>query len=360
MRIPLSKPYMDEESKQGVMEALDSGRYILGENCRLFEEEFAEYTGTKYAVLTNSGTSALLLSLMALGIGDGDEVIVPSHTAFPTVEPVFHVRAKPVFVDIDESTYTTSPEEIERRITDKTKAILPVHLYGHPADMGAITKIAQEHDLSLIEDCCQAHGALYRNRKVGSIGDVGCFSFYPSKNMTVAGDGGVLTTNSGEIEERARMLRNHGRKDKYEHELVGFNLRFNEVQAAVGRVQLRKLDEFNKKRRINAGLYSEGLKGLPLVTPEENEWARSVYHLYVIRIGDRDGLQKHLKDNGIATGIHYPIPCHLQPAVKRVMRGPRLEKTEKIVREILSLPMFPELKKEEITHVCENIADYLS
>jgi dTDP-4-amino-4,6-dideoxygalactose transaminase len=360
MNIPLSRPYMDQQSKKNVLKVLDSGRYILGDNCKLFEEEFATYIGTKYAILTNSGTSAIFLSLMALNIGEGDEVIVPSHTAFPTVEPIFYTGAKPVFVDINESTYTLSPEEIRKNITDKTKAILPVHLYGHPAKMDSIKKIAKENDLSIIEDCCQAHGAFFKGKKVGAIGDVGCFSFYPSKNMTVGGDGGILTTNSLKIAETVKMLRNHGRKEKYKHEVMGLNLRFNEIQAVVGRIQLKKLDEFNNKRRGIAKLYSECLGSLPVVTPKEKKWGQSAFHLYVIRIEERTALQANLKNHGISTGIHYPIPCHMQPAVNKVMKTPKLITTEKIVDEIVSLPIFPELKSKEIIYVCNRISNYLS
>jgi dTDP-4-amino-4,6-dideoxygalactose transaminase len=351
---------MDQQSKKNVLKVLDSGRYILGDNCKLFEEEFANYIGTKYAILTNSGTSAIFLSLMALNIGKGDEVIVPSHTAFPTVEPIFYTGAKPVFVDIDESTYTLSPEEIRKNITDKTKAILPVHLYGHPAKMDSIKKIAKENDLSILEDCCQAHGALFKGKKVGSIGDVGCFSFYPSKNMTVGGDGGILSTNSSKIAETVKMLRNHGRKEKYKHEVMGLNLRFNEIQAVVGRIQLKKLDEFNNKRREIAKLYSECLKSLPIVTPKEKKWGQSAFHLYVIRIKERTLLQANLKNHGISTGIHYPIPCHMQPAVNKVMKTPNLITTEKIVDEIVSLPIFPELKRKEIIYVCNKISNYFN
>lgn len=281
-KIQLSKAYVDEEIKKKILEVVDSGWYILGQNSKELEKEFANFVGTKQAVLTSSGTSAIYLSLLASGVKKGDEIIVPSHTAFPTVEPIFHCGAKPVFIDIDD-TYTIDPQKIEKKITKKTVGILPVHLYGHPVDLDKIKEIADKHNLFIIEDCCQAHGALYKNKRVGSIGKTGCFSFYPSKNMTVYGDGGIITTNDDSIAEKCRMLRDHGRKSKYEHEIVGYNLRFNEIQAVVGRAQLQKLDEFNRKRRENAKLYNELLKGVPVVTPTEAEWAKAVYHLYVIR-----------------------------------------------------------------------------
>ena len=359
MKIPLSKSYMDEETKEKVIEVLDSGWFILGKNCKEFEKEFAEKMGASHAVLTNSGTSAIMLSLTSLGIKEGDEVLVPSHTAFPTIEPVFHCGAKPVFLDIDD-TYTVDPDKIEEKITEKTKAIIVVHIYGHPGNMDEIKEIADKHSLFLVEDCCQAHSAEYKNKKVGTFGDVGCFSFYPSKNMTVAGDGGILITNNSDIAEKVRMLRNHGRKDKYLHELVGYNLRFNEVQAAIGRIQLQKLDSFNNMRRKNSQIYNEKLKDLPITLPSEKEWAKSVYHLYVIRTEKRDELAEFLKQNGIATGVHYPIPNHLQPAVKNLMKTTELPVTEKIVNEIISLPMFPELKEEEIEYICEKIKECLN
>lgn len=359
MNIPLSKPYMDEEIKGGIVKVLESGNYILGENSARLEVGFAKYIGTKHAVLTSSGTSALMLSLIAMGIGKGDEVITTPHTAFPTIEAIFHAGARPVFADIEQDTYTLDPSGIEDRITKKTRAILPVHIYGHPCDMEPIQDIAEKHGLLILEDCCQAHGAEFRGKKVGSMGDAGCFSFYPSKNMTVGGDGGLVATDRDDIAERVRMLRDHGRKGKYEHELIGWNLRFNEIQAAVGLVQLKHLDGFDESRRGNAQTYNSLLRDLPLTLPQEREWARHVYHLYVIRTEKREGLQEFLKQNGIGAGIHYPVPCHLQPAIRGEFSSPPMPNTEKIVNEILSLPMFPGLKREEIEYICGKIRGFI-
>jgi dTDP-4-amino-4,6-dideoxygalactose transaminase len=363
MGIPLSKPYIDHEIKERVLEVIDSGQYILGRNCKEFEKEFAAFVGTKHAVLTSSGTSAIFLSLQALGVGPGDGVLVPSLTAFPTVEPVFHVGARPIFVDIDES-YGMDPNHVERLLEEglpgvKLRGIIPVHLYGHPADLERIMALGRKHGLFVLEDCCQAHGSRYRGKRVGGLGVAGCFSFYPSKNLTVFGDGGILVTNDDKIAETTRMLRDHGRKGKYEHELVGYNLRFNEIQAAVGRVQLRRLDQFNEARRKIARWYGEALSGLPVVLPKEADWAEPVYHLFVIQVPDREKLAAYLKEKGIQTGVHYPIPNHQAPAVQKTLGSqPRLEKTEEAARRILSLPIYPELRKEEVDTVCAAIREF--
>jgi dTDP-4-amino-4,6-dideoxygalactose transaminase len=366
MNVPLSKPYVSQEMKTRVLDVIDSGQYILGKNCKEFEKEFAQYIGTKHSVLTSSGTSALFLCLKALGVGPGDAVLVPSLTAFPTVEPVYHVGASPVFIDIDQ-TFTMDPNHIEKVLREKSKdpkagkvkGIIPVHLYGHPADLDAILDIAKRYGLFVLEDCCQAHGARYKGKRVGSMGVAGCFSFYPSKNVTVFGDGGNLVTSDDKINQYCRMLRDHGRKEKYEHELVGYNLRFNEIQAVVGRLQLQKLDWFNDSRRQAARWYAEGLKGLPVVAPPVTEWAEPVFHLYVIQTSKRDELADYLKGKGVQTGIHYPIPNHQQPGVVNTSgTQPRLERTEEAVRKILSLPMYPELDKEKTDYVCGAIREF--
>ena len=355
MNIPLSKAYVDQEIKDRVCEVIDSGQYILGSQSKGFEKEFAQFTGTKHAVLTSSGTSAIFLCLKALGVGPGDGILVPSLTAFPTIEPVFHVGACPIFVDIDD-TFTMDPKHIEeilkkpspRPEIKKIKGMIPVHLYGHPADMDAILDLANRYGLFVLEDCCQAHGARYKGKRVGSMGIAGCFSFYPSKNLTVFGDGGMVVTDDEALARKCRMLRDHGREEKYEHELVGYNLRFNEIQAAVGRIQLSKLEGFNEARRNIARWYSEGLEGNSLILPSVKEWAQPVFHLYVAQTTKRDELAKFLKEKGIQTGIHYPIPCHLQPGVRNTIGPqPRLEKTEEVASKILSLPIYPELGKRE-------------
>jgi dTDP-4-amino-4,6-dideoxygalactose transaminase len=368
MKVPLSKPYVDKEMKESVLEVIDSGQYILGNHCRNFEKEFAQFIGVKHAVLTSSGTSAIFLCLKALEVGSGDGILVPSLTAFPTVEPVFHVGAQPIFIDIDE-TFTMDPRQIEEILKRgsqipgirKMRGILPVHLYGHPANMDFILDIAKHYGLFVLEDCCQAHGARYQGKRVGSMGIAGCFSFYPSKNLTVFGDGGILVTDDEDLAKQCRMYRDHGRKEKYEHELVGYNLRFNEIQAAVGRLQLQKLDGFNESRRQIARWYGDGLKGLPVITPKVQDWAEPVFHLYVIQTSKRDPLATYLKERGIQTGIHYPIPNHQQPAVRNAMGPqPKLERTEEAANRILSLPMYPELDKEKVDFVCKTIREFFS
>jgi len=364
MVIPLSKPYVDQEIKDSILKVIDSGHYVLGNECKAFEKEFAQFIGVKHAILTSSGTSAIFLCLKALGVGPGDGILVPSLTAFPTIEPIFHVGAKPIFVDIDE-TFTMDSQYIEvilensRSWSGKIKGILPVHLYGHPADMGSILHLARQYGLFVLEDCCQAHGARYKGKRVGSMGIAGCFSFYPSKNLTVLGDGGMIVTLDDRIAEICRMLRDHGRREKYEHELIGYNLRFNEIQAAIGCLQLRKLDEFNEMRRDIARWYNDGLRGTPIITPKVKGWAESVYHLYVIQTPDRDKLTTFLREKEIQTGIHYPIPCHQQPPVRNVL-GPqrKLVKTEETVNKILSLPMYPGLRREDVDYICDNIKEF--
>lgn len=360
-KIHLSKVYIDDEIRQAVLKALDNGKYILGENVKKFEENFAKFCGTKYAVGVSSGTSAIFLTLLSLGIKKGDEVIVPSFTALPTVSPILHVGATPVFVDIDLETYTIDPKKVEGKITGRTKCILPVHLYGHPADLDPLGELASKNSLISLEDCCQAHGAKYKAKTVGGIGDVGCFSFYPSKNLTVCGDGGMVVTNNEELANKVRMLRDHGRKEKYLHELLGFNLRFNEIQAAIGLRQLEKLHWFNEKRREHAKIYSEMLKGSSLVLPVEKEWAYHVYHMYVVRTEKRDQLADWLNERDIQTGIHYPTPVHLQPAVKNIIPPPPdLGLTEKCANQVLSLPMHPQQTRDELEYVVQAINDFFS
>src|SRR5436309_9599614 len=292
-KIPLSKCFVNSEVEEAALRALRSGQYILGKECQAFEAELAAYTGTKYAILGSSWTLIVYLLHLAQGLSPCDEVIVPSHTAFPTMEPVIHCGAIPVFIDIDES-YCMDVEQIESLITPRTVGIIPVHLYGHPANLDRVLAIAAKRHLWVLEDCAQAQGARYNAKTVGSIGHFGAFSFFPSKNLTVLGDGGCLVTNDGALAEKVRMWRNHGRKDKYLHEFAGFNVRFNEIQGAIGRVMLKHLDEFNQNRRKIAAHYNYRLKGL-VQTPPERDWARAVYHMYVIRAHRRDELQRFLK-----------------------------------------------------------------
>ena len=337
MPIPLSRPPVDDEVKQAVIAAVESGQYILGPECKAFEKEFAAYNGAKHAVLTTSATSALWMLIKAFGAKAGDEILVPSHTAFPTIEAICFAGVTPVFVDIDE-TYTVDVKDAAAKVTPRTVGFIPVHLYGHPANLSAIQDLCAKHKLWLLEDCAQAHGAEWQGRKVGSFGRAAAFSFYPSKNLTVMGDGGLLLTEDDEVAARCRRIRDHGRQNKDIHVEIGFNLRFNDIQAAVGRVLLRRLDTMNDHRRKLAARYTAGLAGLPLVLPTESPGARHVYHLYVVRTAQRAELATFLKDKGIATGIHYPVASHQQPAVEYLKPGP-LEHTERIVKEILSLPV---------------------
>jgi dTDP-4-amino-4,6-dideoxygalactose transaminase len=295
---------------------------------------------------------------LALNIKRGDEVIIPSFSFISTATPIIEVGAKPVFVDIEAKTYTVDPEKIREAVTKRTKAIMPVHLYGHPANMDPIMEIAKENDIYVIEDACQAHGAEYKGKKVGGIGHVACFSFYPSKNMTVCGDGGAVVTNNGEIAETVRKLRDHGRRDKYVFELKGYNLRFNEIQAAIGIKQLEKLPEWNEARRNIARMYNQALEDL-VITPVEEPWAKHVYHVYVIRTKKRDELREFLSRHGISTLVHYPVPIHKQPAITSALGAqPALKNTEKFAEEVLSIPMYPTLTNREIKYVSDKITKF--
>jgi len=356
MRIPLSKIHIDDQIKETVLRVLNSGRYINGQNVRSFEEEFADFCNTQFAVGVSSGTSAILLSLMALGIGKGDEVIVPSLTFAATATPAKFLGAAVIYADIDPKTYTIDPAEVRRKISLKTKAIIPVHLYGHPCDMDSICKLAKEHALYVIEDACQSHGATYKGRKTGSLGDIACFSFYPSKNMTVLGDGGMITTNNEKLAQKVMMLRNHGRTQKYVHELLGLNCRLSEIHAAIGREQLRHLAKWNRRRREIATQYNALLPISGVTTPVERNWAEHVYHMYVIRTKQRDKLASYLKEKGIETGIHYPVPLHRQPCIRS---NARLSITEKYAAEILSLPMYPQLSDKEVKYVALEIRNFV-
>lgn len=355
--IDLSRVSIDDEERKAVLRVLDSGWFINGKETELFEEHFAAFVNTKYAIACSNGMAAIFISLIALDIGPGDEVIVPSHTAFPSILPVLNAGAKPVFVDIDEKTYTLNSVQIKKSITRKTKAVIAVHLYGHPADIHSISGLCKDNRIFLIEDACQAHGAKYKGRFVGSFGDVGCFSFYPSKNMTSCGDGGIITTNNKDIYEKAKMLLNLGCKDRYNHVLKGYNFRISEFSSAIANEQLKKLPLFNQRRKKIANKYFKLLSGNVVILPVEKDWAEHVYHLYVIRSKKRDALKKYLETSGIKTEIHYPIPCHKQKAVNRKNVG-KLPVTEKIVREILSLPMHPQLKDDEIEFIAEKIRDF--
>lgn len=360
MKIPLSQVFIDETIKQRILAAVDSQNYILGQECKAFEQELAAHAGVKHCVLSSSWTAAVHLLLLALKVKAGDEILVPSHTAFPSIEPIVHVGAKPIFIDVDES-YTIDVNLLEQKITSRTVGIMTVHLYGHPANIGRVKEIAEKHKLFWIEDCAQAHGATWKGKPVGSFGNYGAFSFYPSKNLTVFGDGGCITTDDSVVAEKIRMLRNHGRKDKYLHEMVGFNLRFNEIQAAVGREQLKRLDEFNARRRQAVAWYRQDLLGIAgIKLPVERPNCVPVYHMFVIQVDRRDALAKHLKERGIGTGVHYPVPNHRQPAIAALYKDlPQLPVTEALVDRILSLPIHPHLTENEVETVCREIKAFV-
>jgi dTDP-4-amino-4,6-dideoxygalactose transaminase len=354
--IPLSRLPVDDEIKRAVTAVLDSRKYILGPECRAFEAELAQHVGVAHAVLTSSGTAALWLTLKALGVKSGDEVLVPSHTAFPTVEAICFAEATPVFADVD-AWHTVDAGDLATKITPRTVGIVPVHLYGQPCDAAGVLDVASRRGLWVVEDCCQAHGAAWDGRRVGSLGRAGAFSFYPSKNLTVMGDGGVVVTGDDEIAARARRLRDHGRLDKDVHAEIGFNLRFNEIQAAVGRVLLRRLDRMNDRRRELAARYADRLAGLPLGLPSERARARHVYHLYVVRTRERGALARFLVARGVQTGIHYPVPAHRQPAVEHLGAAP-LPATEQLVDEILTLPMSAGHTDAEIDEVARAVREF--
>jgi dTDP-3-amino-3,4,6-trideoxy-alpha-D-glucose transaminase len=344
--IPLSRATVTEDMKRAMLRVVDSGRFILGPETRAFEEEFARFVGVPHAVAVSQGTSAIQLAVLAIGVKPGDEVLVPSLTAFPTIEGVIHAGATPVFVDCD-SFGCMDPDDAARRVTPRSVGMVPVHLYGGVADLDRLGELARERNLWLVEDCAQSHGATHRGRMTGSIGRAGTFSFYPSKNLTVFGDGGMVVSGDKAVADRVRLLRDHGRTDKYTHVAVGFNLRFNDVQAAVGRLQLAGLPGYIERRRTIAGRYATALAGLPgLTLPAERPGTRMVYHLYPIRLLNdavRDRLAAHLKAAGIETGIHYPIANHLQPAMAARGTPPSLPRSEAWAKTELSLPMFPGL-----------------
>lgn len=339
---------------QGV---LDRGDFILGQDVAKLEEEFAAYCGTKYAVGVDSGLSALELSLRALGIGPGHEVIVPAHTFTATAAAATLAGATPIFVDVDPQTWNIDPARIEDAITDRTRAIIPVHLYGLPADMNAILAIAEKHHLVVVEDACQAHGAKYCGQRTGSMGHAAGFSFYPTKNLGGCGDGGIVTTNDEKVAATIRALRNCGQIAKNVHELAPLNHRLDSMQAAILRVKLKYLDEWIASRRRLAVHYNSLLTGMNVLLPVEPPRHEHVYHLYVIRSKNRDALQAHLKDRGIGTAIHYPNPVHLQPFYSNGMdRHGQFPVSEKVCSEILSLPMYPELTEEQVKTVAAEIA----
>jgi len=354
-------PTIAAEINEAVAKVIQSTDFILGREVGLFEEEFAAYCEAKYAVGVDSGTSALELALRAYEIGPGDEVITAANTFIASALAISHAGAKPVLVDVDPYTYTIDVAGIARAITARTKAILPVHLYGHPAHMDPIRQLAEKYGLVVIEDACQAHGARYKGKRTGSLGHAAAFSFYPGKNLGAFGDGGMVVTNDREIAKRLEMLRNYGQKEKYHHQFRGYNRRLDTLQAAILRVKLKYLEKWNASRRWNAKLYQEFLEGTGVVTPMEAAGAESVWHLYVIRTENRDTLREGLINRGIGASIHYPIPIHLQPAYRDLGSKPGdFPITEAYAQRILSLPMFAELTEAQIEFITQTIREFLS
>lgn len=352
---------LDEEVNAEIAAVLRRTDFILGQSVAAFEEEFADYSSTQYAVGVDSGTSALELALRAYDVGPGDEVITAANTFIATALAISYVGATPVLVDIDPQTYMIDPSLIEQAITPNTKVIIPVHLYGQPADMEPILAIAKRHGLIVIEDACQAHGAKYNGMRVGSLGDAAAFSFYPAKNLGACGDGGMVVTNDAKIDHALRMLRNYGQSEKYRHEIRGYNRRLDTVQAAILRVKLRRLDGWNALRRRHASQYHEQLSvmGSFVELPTVADYAESVYHLYVVRVAERDDLMSYLSELGIQTGIHYPVPIHLQPAYQDLgySKG-QFPVAEGHADQIVSLPMYPELPPDSIDYVCAAIGQF--
>lgn len=352
---------IEEKIKASVFSVLESSQFILGENVSKFEQEFSDFLGDGYAISVGSGMAALYLALLALEVGPGDEVITVSHTFVATYLAILQTGATPVLVDIEELTFNIDVNRIKERITKKTKAILPVHLYGHPAEMARIIEIAKKYGLYVIEDACQAHGSHIKKTKIGLFGDLACFSFYPSKNLGAFGDGGIVVTKSAKFKDKLLRLRNYGQKKKYIYDCFGVNSRLDEVQAAILRIKLKYLDEWNRLRREIAAKYTAAINSKHIICPKEMDDCYHVYHLYVIRTPYRKKLQKWLLDKGIHTQIHYPIPVHFQKCyIPSTKVRTYLPVTEKITEEILSLPLYPEMENSQINHVIDTLNSFLT
>ena len=344
------------EVDAAIARVVESASFILGREVEAFEAAFAEYTGARFCVGVNSGTAAIQLAVTACGLGPCDEVIVPANTFFATAEAVSTAGATPVFVDADPDSCNIDPAKIEAAVTPNTRAVIPVHLYGQPADLDSVFEVAARHNLAVIEDAAQAHGARYKGRRVGALGRAGCFSFYPGKNLGAYGEGGAVVTDDEEVARRVRLLRDHGSGRKYHHEVVGYNFRLEGIQGAVLNVKLGHLDRWNRLRREHAALYNELLAGSGLLLPREMPYAEHVYHLYVVRAEGRDALQGELAAAGVQTGIHYPIPIHLQPAYASLgHQAGDFPEAERQARAVLSLPMFPELTENQLMHVARTV-----
>ena len=357
--IPIAKPFIGDEEIKEVEAVLRSGFIAQGPKVAEFEEKFAEYIGTRHAIATSSGTTALHVALLCAGIGKGDEVITTPFSFAATANSILYAGGKPVFVDIDPKTYNINPEKIEEAVTDKTKAIMPVHLYGQPADMDQICRIAEDHDLKVIEDAAQAHGAIYHGRKVGSIGDMACFSFYPTKNITT-GEGGIITTDDDAFDKDARAIRAHGESERYEHVTLGYNFRMTDIAAAIGVVQIKRLEEFNEKRIENAEYLTEHINSIEGIEPPYvAENVRHVFHQYTVRVADgkRDELKEFLNSEGVGTGVHYPRTIYKQKLYEDLGYTADCPEAEKAAAEVLSLPVNPTLTAEDFGKIVSVLQD---
>jgi len=352
-----------DEIDVGLKAVFEKGNFILGQEEKDFETDFAKYCDTQYAIGVNSGTDALYLALGTQGIGPGDEVILPTFTFIATALCISYTGAKPVFVDIEETTYNIDPQKFKEAITEKTRAIILVHLYGQPSNMNEINAIAKEHGIVVIEDACQAHGSTYKDKNTGSLGDIACFSFYPTKSLGAFGDGGMIVTNNKEVYDKAMMLRDYGRETRYDHKIKGFNSRLDTVQAVILAAKLKRLDGWNKMRSDNAAYYAELLKDVEGVyTPTTQEDRTHVFQTYAVRLPEcRDQVLEAMKEKGIGALIHYPIPLHLQTAYADAgHKKGDFPVAEKLSEEVLSLPMFPHMQKDQIQYVCETLKEILA
>jgi perosamine synthetase len=361
--IPIAKPLLGKEELEAVREVFESGELVQGKKVRLFEEEFAEYIGVKHAVAVSNGTAALDLALKALNLGPKDEVVTSAFSFIASGNCALYQGAKPVFADIDPKTFNINPSDVAKKITAKTKAMIPVHLFGQPVEMKKLEEIAEEHKIALIEDAAQGHGAEYKGQKVGSIGVIGCFSFYPTKNMTT-GEGGIITTNSNEVAERVRLLRDHGQSGKYRHVVLGYNYRMTEMSAAVGSVQLKKLDAFNERRRENAKTLTERVRRIKGLTPPHvADGVKHVFNQFVVRVEkdfpmERDKLREHLKKLGVGVAVHYPMPIYKQPLYLELGYGKtNCTMTEDACKHVLSLPVHPAVTKEDIAYILDTLKE---
>jgi dTDP-4-amino-4,6-dideoxygalactose transaminase len=359
--LPAQTRSIRKDVDAAIARTLDNCSFCLGPDVAQFEKDFARYVGAEHCVGFNSGTSALHVAMLLLGVGEGDEVITTPFTFVATSWAISYVNAKPVFVDVDDATFNLDPKLVERAISSRTKVIMPVHLYGHPADLDPLMAICRKHKLPLVEDACQAHGAKYKGKVVGTFGEMSCYSFYPGKNLGACGEGGALVTNNGAFAARARSLREHGSTTRYYHDEVGFNYRMEGIQGAVLGVKLKHLEKWTNERRRVAHRYHELLADTPLQLPREASWAESAWHLYVVRHPRRDDLKKHLEANGVGCALHYPLPLHLQKCYSNVgHKAGDFPLAEKAARECLSLPIYPELTDAQLQRVASVIKSFFS